>query len=98
MKVHISEIPASVLPWAASAVMKVEKGSLGRKGFLWLACHHHSLSLREVKAELKQGRDFVAGTEAKAMEECCLLLGSLGLAQLFYKYSPWPPVVLPGSV
>lgn len=69
-----------------------------RKGFISLMLSGNSPLQREVKAELKQGRDFVAGTEAKAMEECYLLLGSLGLAQLFYKYSPWPPVVLPGSV
>ena len=46
----------------------------------YLAPHCYSSS-KEVRQELKQGRDLEAGADAEAMEECCLLVCSLQPAQ-----------------
>lgn len=62
----------------STAVMKqVTKTNSGRMVYsvLYLTVHHEGKS-----AEAK-GRNLEAGTEAEAMEECCRLAFSLGLAQ-----------------
>ena len=50
------------------------------KGFFQLAVPHHSPSLKEIRAGAWAGSgsgDLEAGTDAEAVEECCLLAGSL---------------------
>lgn len=59
---------------------------LGRGLFGFQVIH---LSLRKAKAG-DQGRDTEAGAEADPMEECCLLVCSLWLAQLAFLYNPGP--------
>jgi hypothetical protein len=63
----------SVLVRVTIAVMKHPK--LGRRGFIWLTLpyHHHSKS--------GQDRNLEAGSDAEAMEECCLVACSTWLAQ-----------------
>jgi hypothetical protein len=46
---------------------------LGRKGFIWLMCPDHSLSLWGVRTGYQAGQEPEADADAEAMEGCCLL-------------------------
>lgn len=54
------------------------KGNWGKKWFIWLTCPISKFN------EGSQGT-----SQAKAMEECCLLVYSTWLAQPAFLYNPW---------
>jgi hypothetical protein len=65
------------------AVMKhhdQKQPGLGRKGFVWLTYSESENPLREVN-ELNPGRNLEIGTDAEAVEGCCLVACSSWLAQ-----------------
>jgi hypothetical protein len=66
------------------------KSYLGREGFISSYTSMSQFTIKEVRAGA-QGRNPEAGTEAEAMEECCLLDCSPWLSQRAYLYSSESP-------
>jgi hypothetical protein len=61
---------------------KRRRSKLRRKGFIQLTLPHCCSSPKEVRTGTKAGQE--AGADAEAMEECCLLVCFLWLAQLVF--------------
>jgi hypothetical protein len=71
-------------PLTVAAIKHHEQTNLGRKGFIQPTLPHHRSSSKKLRQELKQDRSLEAGTDAEAMEGCCLLACSAWLAQLAF--------------
>jgi len=59
----------------------VTKSNIGKKGFISLTILYNSSSLKEVRQELKLGRNLLPSSDAETMEEYCLIPCSFWLAQ-----------------
>lgn len=58
------------------------KTKFWRKGHIWLTLPEHCLSSKEVIAEVQTEQEPGGGTDAEAIEECCLLVASCVLPSL----------------
>jgi hypothetical protein len=56
-----------------TSINSMTKINLGKKGFIWFILPNLCSLLEEITASLKQARNLEAGTDAEAMERCCLL-------------------------
>lgn len=82
-----------------TAVIKhYSQSNLRRKGFVWLLLPYHSLLLKEVNTRTHAVQVLEAGTNAEAMEGCCLLACSNGWLSLFSFKTPWCPMVAPPTM
>jgi len=83
MKVMPMEVTTSLFFWDET----VHRGSLGRKGFIWLTHPDHSPSLED------EDRNLEAESEVKIMEGCCLLACFPCLVLPAFKYNPGPHIL-----